>query len=182
MKITDDELITGCRAGKRDLQKALYMRFSAKMLGVCLRYTKNREEAEDVLQDGFVKVFHHLSQYTGTGSFEGWIRRIMVNSALEHIRKKKIVYSHTDVQNLEDDCLLDAEVMSKMAVQDLLALIRELSPGYQIVFNLYAIEGYPHKEIAEMLDISEGTSKSQLARARKILQEKLNKNVVSKVR
>jgi RNA polymerase sigma factor (sigma-70 family) len=182
VKFTDDELIAGCKAGKRDLQKALYTRFSAKMLGICLRYTKNREEAEDVLQDGFVKVFQHLPQYAGAGSFEGWIRKIMVNSALEHLRKKKIVYSQTDIQNLEDDCHLDAEVMSKIAVQDLLSMIRELSPGYQVVFNLYAIEGFPHKEIAAMLDISEGTSKSQLARARKILQDKLNQKVMSQVR
>ncbi|MFI5149072.1 MAG: RNA polymerase sigma factor [Bacteroidia bacterium] len=174
MKITDDELISGCKAGKRDLQKALYMRFSAKMLGICLRYTRNREEAEDVLQDGFVKVFQHLPQYAFAGSFEGWIRKIMVNAALEHLRKRKIVFAQSDIQNLEDDCLLDADVISKMGVQDLLGIIRELSPGYQVVFNLYAIEGFSHKEIAAMLDISEGTSKSQLARARKILQDKIN--------
>jgi RNA polymerase sigma factor (sigma-70 family) len=181
VKFTDDELITGCKAGKRDLQKALYQRFSAKMFGICLRYTRNREEAEDVLQDGFVKVFQHVTQFSGMGSFEGWIRKIIVNASLEHLRRKKLVFVQTDIQNIEEDCLLDAEVMSKIAVQDLLVLIRELSPGYQVVFNLYAIEGYAHKEIAQMLGITEGTSKSQLARARKILQEKLNAKILHNV-
>lgn len=155
------------------MQKALYTRFSAKMLAICIRYVKNREEAEDILQDGFVKVFNHIQQYSGQGSFEGWVRRIMVNTALEALRKKKVDYSSADIQNLEDDYESDNDVMSKMGYQDLLGFIQSLSPGYQVIFNLYVIEGYQHKEIATLLSISEGTSKSQLARARMILQEKI---------
>jgi RNA polymerase sigma factor (sigma-70 family) len=171
---TETELIEGCKAGKRDLQKALYTRFSAKMLGVCLRYTKNREEAEDVLQEGFIKLFQAIQNYAGTGSFEGWIRKIMVNTALEALRKKKIHYSSADIQNLEDQYEADQDIIGKIGFQDLLAMIQDLSPGYRVVFNLYAIEGYQHNEIAVLLNISEGTSKSQLARARQVLKDKIN--------
>jgi RNA polymerase sigma factor (sigma-70 family) len=181
LTVTDEELIAGCKDGKRELQKALYKRFSAKMLGVCLRYTKNREEAEDILQEGFIKVFKNLSQYQGAGSFEGWIRKIMVNTALESIRRTKLTFSVTEIQDLEDDFKADDDVMNKIGVKDLLAMIQDLSKGYQVVFNLYAIEGYQHNEIASMLGISEGTSKSQLARARMILQKKIREsNLVMK--
>jgi RNA polymerase sigma factor (sigma-70 family) len=176
LSVTDEELIAGCKDGQRDLQKALYKRFSAKMLGVCLCYTKNRQEAEDLLQEGFIKVFRSILQYQGAGSFEGWIRRIMVNTALESIRRNKILFSATDIQDMEADFKTDADVLGKIEMKDLLHLIQSLSPGYRLVFNLYVIEGYLHKEIAEMLDISEGTSKSQLARARVILQEKIKQS------
>lgn len=175
MAANEEEIIKGCKAGDRQSQKALYMRFSAKMYGVCLRYTKNREEAEDLLQDGFVKVFNNIKQYAGAGSFEGWIRRIMVNTALEFLRKKKLEFSSFDVLHAEDSSFENApEALSKIALNDLLAFIQQMPRGYQTVFNLFAIEGYSHKEIGEMLNISEGTSRSQLARARQILQEKLN--------
>jgi RNA polymerase sigma factor (sigma-70 family) len=172
--VSEEEIIKGCKAQERQSQKALYVRFSAKMYGVCLRYSKNREEAEDLLQDGFVKVFNHIQQYSGTGSFEGWIRRIMVNNALESLRRKKIEYSSFDVMDAEDSNFENApEALSKIATKDLLAFIQQLPAGYRAVFNLYAIEGYQHKEIGEMLNISEGTSRSQLARARQMLQEKI---------
>jgi RNA polymerase sigma factor (sigma-70 family) len=173
---SDEELIAGCKAGQRDSQKILYKRFASKMLGVCMRYTHNKEEAEDLLQEGFIKVFRSIPQFTGSGSFEGWIRKIMVNTALESMRKRKIEFSAEDIQDLSNEHQNDAEVMSKIGLKDLLGMIQQLSPGYQAVFNLYAIEGYQHKEIAELLGISEGTSKSQLARARIILQDKINKN------
>ena len=174
MSFTEEEIIRGCKAEERQSQKALYVRFSAKMYGVCLRYSKNREEAEDLLQDGFVKVFNHIHQYSGTGSFEGWIRRIMVNTALESLRKKKIEYSSFDVMDAEDSNFENApEAFSKISANDLLEFVRQLPDGYRTIFNLFAIEGYQHNEIAEMLDISEGTSRSQLARARQILQEKI---------
>lgn len=174
MSISEEELIAGCKANKRELQKALYQRFSAKMLMVCLRYTKNRQEAEDVLQDGFVKLFTNIGQYNGSGSFEGWIRRIMVNTALEAVRKRKLDYSSDDIQNFSNDPVSELDAMSKIALDDLLSLIRDLPSGCQLIFNLYVIEGFNHKEIAEKLSVSEGTSKSQLARARQLLQEKIN--------
>jgi RNA polymerase sigma factor (sigma-70 family) len=180
LAVTEEEIIKGCKAGDRQSQKALYTRFSAKMYGVCLRYSKNREEAEDLLQDGFVKVFHNIQQYAGAGSFEGWIRRIMVNTALEFLRRKKLEFSSFDVLDVEDSSFENApEAFSKIALNDLLTFIQQMPRGYQTVFNLFAIEGYSHKEIGEMLNISEGTSRSQLARARQILQEKLKDNVTT---
>jgi RNA polymerase sigma factor (sigma-70 family) len=173
LTFTEAEIIEGCKAGKRELQKALYTRFSGKMYAVCLRYSKSREEAEDILQDGFVKVFHSINQYLGTGSFEGWVRRIMVNTALEAIRKKKLDFSSLDTEFAPEFSDDGTDAADKMAVNDLLNLIQELPSGYKAVFNMYAIEGYQHKEIAALLGISEGTSKSQFARARYMLQEKL---------
>lgn len=173
LTVSESEIINGCIANKRDLQKALYKRYSAKMFSLCLRYTKNREEAEDVLQDGFVKVFSNIKQYSGSGSFEGWIRMIMVNTALEMLRKKKLVFSSYEIQDIENDPLNESDAISKIALQDLLLLIRELPSGCQTIFNLFVIEGYNHVEIAEKLAISKGTSKSQLARARELLQGKL---------
>jgi RNA polymerase sigma factor (sigma-70 family) len=155
------------------LQKALYERYAAKLFVICIRYTKNKEEAEDVLQDGFVKLFSHIDQYNGVGAFEGWMRRIMVNTALESIRKRKLDFSTDELQNTSDDPISDSDALSQIAFQDLLDLIKELPSGCQIIFNLYIIEGYNHREIAEKLAISEGTSKSQLARARSLLKEKL---------
>lgn len=175
MTVTEAEIIEGCKAGKRELQKALYTRFSGKMFAVCLRYSKNREEAEDLLQDGFIKVFHSIEKFMGSGSFEGWIRRIMVNTALELIRKKKLDFSSFDIEHVESYTDHITDMTGAMAENELLAMIQELPAGYKTIFNLYAIEGYQHNEIAEMLGISEGTSKSQLARARHILQEKLKK-------
>jgi RNA polymerase sigma factor (sigma-70 family) len=174
LPVSEAEIIEGCKANKRDLQKALYQRYSAKMMMVCLRYTKNREEAEDVLQDGFVKLFSNIKQFNGAGSFEGWIRRIIVNTALEAIRKKKMDFSSDDINNLGNTQISEYDAVSNIALKDLLALIRELPNGCQVIFNLYVIEGYNHKEIAEKLAISEGTSKSQLSRAKQLLQEKIN--------
>jgi len=173
---TEAEIVEGCKAGKRELQKALYTRFSGKMFAVCLRYSKSREEAEDILQDGFVKVFHSIQQFMGTGSFEGWVRRIMVNTALEALRKKKLDFSSFDIAHAGNQPDETFDLTGKLSAQDLLTIIQELPNGYRTIFNLYAIEGYQHKEIAVMLNISEGTSKSQLARARGMLQEKLKKS------
>ncbi len=162
------------------MQKALYKRFASKMLGVTLRYTRNREEAEDLLQEGFIKVFRSISQYTGPGSFEGWVRRIFVNTALESLRKAKMKFSNEEVQDLRNEHHQEADVMSSIGMKDLLRMIQGLTPGYQAVFNLYVIEGYQHQEIAKLLEISEGTSKSQLARARMILQEKIKQSMIQK--
>lgn len=156
----------------RRYQKELYDRFSGKMYAVCLRYMGNADDAQDVLQDGFVKVFKNLDRFRGEGSFEGWIRRIFVNTAIEQLRKKRPDQSLSEKEERIEMPAIGA--VDRLSEKDLLQLISELSPGYRSVFNLYVIEGMGHKEIAELLNISEGTSKSQLARARMILQHKVN--------
>lgn len=168
----EQNLIKDCIKGKPVAQRQLYDRFAAKMFGVCLRYAKNHHLAEDMLQDGFVKVFRYLDKFKGTGSFEGWVRRIFVNTAIEHFRRNNPLHAVAEVQE-KDTGEIDNTAMHSLAVNDLLQLVAELSDGYRMVFNLYIIEGYNHREIADMLGISEGTSKSQLARARNILKEKI---------
>jgi RNA polymerase sigma-70 factor (ECF subfamily) len=160
--------------GDQAAQKALYDALAGKMYGVCLRYARDESEARDMLQDGFIRVFQSLDRFRFEGSFEGWVRRIIVNTALEYLRKED--YRTTSIEDADfQDPPGSHDVESGLSAQDLLAMIRELSPRYRMVFNLYAIEGYSHKEISEMLNISEGTSKSNLSRARTILQEKIKK-------
>lgn len=156
------------------MQEELYRRFSPRMYAVCLRYAGNAEEAEDILQEGFIKVFKKLGSFRGEGSFEGWVRRVFVNTAIEHFRRKKYLQPVTEKEeNTIEGKFLSA--LDGLAEKDILALIKELSPGYRTVFNLYVVEGYSHKEIGDMLGISEGTSKSQLSRAKVILQEMVRK-------
>ncbi|HTN08944.1 RNA polymerase sigma factor [Agriterribacter sp.] len=167
--ISESDLIKGCLDGDRRMQEHLYQRFSPKMYAVCLRYAGKAEDAQDILQDGFVKIFKNLHMYRGDGSFEGWIRRIFVNTAIEHYRKQANLYPVTE--NHEN--LLETKELSafdSLSMKDLMKMIQELSPGYRTVFNLYVVEGYSHKEIAQIAGISEGTSKSQLARAKGVLQ------------
>lgn len=167
--ISEYDLITGCLSGDRRMQEELYQRFSPKMYAVCLRYAGKAEDAQDILQDGFVKIFKNLQMYRGDGSFEGWIRRIFVNTAIEHYRKQVNLYPVTENhENLLETTELSA--FDNLSMKDMMKMIQELSPGYRTVFNLYVIEGYSHKEIASMTGISEGTSKSQLARAKGVLQ------------
>jgi RNA polymerase sigma factor (sigma-70 family) len=167
---SESDLIEGCRRGDRRMQQELYERFASKMYGVCLRYAGNNQEAEDILQEGFIKVFNKLASYRGEGSFEGWIRRIFVNTAIEQFRKKIHLQPITEYEeNTFEGKYLS--VLDSLAEKDIIELIQKLSPGYRTVFNMYVIEGYTHKQIAEALGISEGTSKSQLSRARQILQE-----------
>jgi RNA polymerase sigma-70 factor (ECF subfamily) len=140
------------------------------MYGVCLRYAENPEDAGDILQEGFIKVYRNLDKFRAEGSFEGWIRRIFVNTAIEHFRKRIKLYNVTEVQeNTIEDNELNA--LDSLAVKDIVNMIHELSPGYKVVFNMHVIEGYSHKEIAEVLGITEGTSKSQLARAKGALKK-----------
>jgi RNA polymerase sigma factor (sigma-70 family) len=152
------------------MQRELYNRFAPKMYGVCLRYAANAEEAEDILQEGFIKVFKKAGSFRGEGSFEGWIRRIFVNTAIEHYRKKIYLQPITEheASTVEGKYL---SVLDSLAEKDIIKLVQQLSPGYRTVFNMYVIEGYTHKQIAEQLGISEGTSKSQLSRAKQILQD-----------
>lgn len=160
--------------GNRRMQEELYRRFSPRMYAVCLRYASNAEEAEDILQEGFIKIYKKLSSYRGDGSFEGWIRRIFVNTAIEHFRRKRYLQPVTEKEEntIEGSYL---SVLDELAERDILALVQQLSPGYRTVFNMYVVEGYTHKEIGDIMGISEGTSKSQLSRAKVILQDLVRK-------
>jgi len=162
----------------------LYQKYCRKFMGICLRYSKNREEAEDMLQEGFYKIFSSLSRYKAAGSFEGWMRKIIVNTILEKIRKKEVVFSGAGLSNLPDEPYYE-NLWSDLNAKELVILINRLPPGYRIVFNLFAVEGYSHREIGELLGINEGTSRSQFAKARKQLQQMISKreiNFLSNVR
>jgi len=168
-------IISGCLKGNRRDQELLYRRHAAKLYGVCLQYSGNDEEARDILQEGFIKIFDNLVNYKHEGSFEGWMRRIMVNTALEKYRSRHNLYRVDDIDQIpEPDAEPDTEDYAGLDASDLLIIIRELPPRYRVVFNLFAIEGYSHKEIGEMMTISEGTSKSNLSRARVILQRRVS--------
>jgi len=169
-----NEIVKGCVAGKREFQEQLYKLFSPKMYPVCLYYTKDQTEAEDVLHDGFIRVFKYIGQFQGIGSFEGWLRRIMINTALERFRTQNHLFPVEDVFEYVDDRGYE-DIISSISFDELLDIIRELTPQYRMVFNLYAFEDMTHKEISEKLGISVGTSKSNLSRARVILQEKIAK-------
>ncbi len=168
---TEEELIKGSRKNKASAQKGLYDRLAPKMLGVCRRYINDHEEAEHVMIGGMVKVFEKLDQFREEGSFEGWVRRILVNECLMYIRKNRGM--SLESEGNESESLLVEVDPTMLEAEDLLKLIGTLPVGYKAVFNLYAIEGYSHAEIAKMLDVSENTSKSQLSRARKWLQVRL---------
>ncbi len=168
------KIINGCLAGDRRDQELLYRRHAAKLYAVCLQYSGNDEEARDILQEGFIKIFENLHHYKHEGSFEGWMRRITVNTALEKFRSKHSLYRVDDIDTIpETDAEPFNEDYSGLEAEDLLAIIRELPTKYRMVFNLFAIEGYSHKEISKMINISEGTSKSNLSRARAILQKRV---------
>ena len=166
----EEELIKGCLQREGAAQKRLYDTYSSKMYALCYRYIREPMEAEDVLVTAFMKVFDKIDQFRSEGSFEGWIRRIVVNEALTHLRRNRSMYLETDLEQADrepDYSNLD----DHLEVEDLLNMIREMPSGYRIVFNMYAIDGYSHKEIADHLGISENTSKSQLSRARTYLQK-----------
>lgn len=181
--MTDHELIAGCLRQNRTCQEALYKRFYGKMLGVTMRYARDRDEARDMLQEGFIKVFTSISNFSGKGSFEGWVRRIVVNTSIDHLRKNKHEYMIVSSVHSRDGDLPDAvdeadeNELLQLSEEQLIACIQQLSPAYRAVFNLYVMENLPHKEISERLGISEGTSKSNLAKARyqlkKILYQKI---------
>lgn len=179
-------IINGCLKGSRRDQELLYRRYAARLYAVCLQYSGNDEEARDILQEGFIKIFENLVHYKYEGSFDGWVRRIMVNTALEKYRSKHNLYRVDDIDRIPElDAEPDNEDYAGLEARDLMEIIRELPPRYRIVFNLFAIEGYSHKEISDMMSISEGTSKSNLSRARVILQRRvgsytgLRKNMIN---
>jgi len=165
-----DELLAGCRKGERVYQKQLYELFHGKMMGVCMRYASNREEAKDLVNEGFMKVFLNIHKYQPKHSLESWIRRIMINNSIDNYRKNK---KHRYQQNIEE-CYWKSEdetVSSELSVKEILGLVQKLPPSYRTVFSLFVLDGYTHNEIAGKLGISEGTSKSNLAKARGKLQK-----------
>jgi len=180
--ISDEQIIEGCLSGKRKAYNWLYRKYVNVMMGICMRYCKNRDDAEDVLQEGFIKVFSNMEKYRHEGSFEGWIKRIMVNSAIDHYQQNLRHAYHSDVDEMESHTIIDnangpdpdTPVSSDIRQERLMALIQSLPDGYRMVFNMYAIEGMSHKEIATSLGISENTSKTQLMKARRTLRGKLN--------
>lgn len=168
----ENEMINGCRQGDSQAQQRVFDLYSSRMKGICLRYVRNSMLAEDVLVMAFTKVFERINQYKGEGSFEGWIRRITVNEALTSLRRSRVMMVETDLECADREP--DYQALSDhLEAEDLMKMIDRLPPGYRVVFNLYAIDGYSHKEIAEQLGISENTSKSQLSRARMNLQKLL---------
>jgi len=177
LEISEEELIKGCLASIPAFQQMLYKRYAAKMLTVCMRYADSQEEAEDVLQEGFIIVFEKMHQFRMQGSFEGWVRRIMVNKSLEHLRKSSKIFPVMNINNVKDKFISTEDVLSQLASKELLKMIQELPPMYKMVFNLYVFEGMSHKEIAAKVGIAEGTSKSNLSDARSLLKRKIYRNM-----
>lgn len=175
---SEQELISRCKEGKSDAQRMLYDKYSGLVYSICYRYAKNKEDARDLLQEAFISVFKHLENFKGDGSFEGWIRRIAVNGAINFYRQ---TVRRTDTGDMEYAPELGqyAEVMDNLGAEDLMKIINRLPDGYRVVFNLFAIEGYSHKEIGEQLDITESSSRSQLTRARQMLMTIVEKELMS---
>lgn len=176
MPIDEQDIIQRCRRNDRVAQKALYERYAPVMLGVCRRYVRDSVEAEDVLSEGFFKVFTRIGQYRSKGSFEGWVRRIMVNEALSHLRRRHNF--NVGLENSNVKLVTTSDPASQMVEKDLMGMLDRLPTGYRTVFNMYAIEGYKHREIAKKLGISIHTSKSQLIKARKRLAEYLENDKI----
>ena len=169
--MNETQLIEGCKQHNPKAQKALYDTYARKMMSVCLRYGSNRETAKDLLQEGFIKVFSAIGSFEGSGSFEGWMRRIFVNTALEYLRKNDILKESVEIDNTEVLQEVDYSAIERISADELMELIAELPPGFRTVFNMFAIEGYSHREIAETLNINESTSRSQYTRAKRLLQK-----------
>ena len=175
---SEKKIIEGCIRGKSKAQYQLYRKYSSVLLGIALRYTSNKSEAEDVLQEAFVKIYIKMDTYKFDGSFEGWLKRIVVNTALNHNRSKKkeqlvrAMHPGDEYQISKEPS--EEQIMPQFNAEDLLNMVQELPKGYRVVFNLYVVEGYTHKEIGEILDVSENTSKTQLFKARAMLRNKLS--------
>ena len=167
-------MVKACLKNKRQAQKELYDRFSYMMKGVCLRYSKNEQEAEDLLQESFITAFEKLKQYNNKGALGGWLRKITFNKAIEHYRKNK--NKQNTVLIIETDLTIDTSAIEQLDLEDLLEKIQQLPIGYRTVFNLYAVDGYKHQDISKILNISVGTSKSQYSRARQMLIKMIEKN------
>ena len=170
MYSTEKEIIEGCLKRKRRAQKVLFEKYHASLMGICMRYSKSKSEAEDVLLMGFTRILKKIKTYSGKGSFEGWMKRIVVNIAIDNYRHNNKYYFHESIEETHVDLEFANYIPDNLAVEEILKTIQNLPNGYRIVFNLFAIEGYSHKEIAEKLGITESTSKTQFLKARKKLQ------------
>jgi len=179
--MTEEVLIKGCLRNEAASQQELYHRFSPKMLSVCYRYAKSREDAEDMLQEGFIKVFTQIHQFQNRGALEGWIRRIIVHTCINNLKKNKKFSESVDIIHASCVPVRDENIPSILQAKQVVECIRMLPMGYRTVLNLYAIEGYSHKEIADILDIEESTSRSQYTRAKAMLEDILiKKNIITK--
>ncbi len=174
MSMTEKELVQGCLREDVRCQRAIFERYAGTMLAVCLRYARHRPEAEDMLQEAFIRVFDKMDRFEFKGSFEGWIRRIVINTALKNFQRKRFTHEQIGLEHTVESSAEPA-AYSHLGEQELMVLINHLPDGYRVVFNLYAIEGYSHKEIAEALGIQEATSRSQLLKARKLLQSQIER-------
>lgn len=175
---TDNEILNGCLAGEREAFRLLYDKYAAIMLGLCRRYARNSSDAEDILQEGFIKVFDNLNQFKNRGSFEGWIKKIMINTALSYYRTKSPLHNYAEIEKIKEHPKEEYIALDSLETEELMNMIGSLPIGCKTVFNMYAIDGYTHKEIAEELGISEGTSKSQLFDARKLLKVMIGKSLI----
>lgn len=181
MNMTEEALLQGCLKKDSAAQKALYEKYSAKMLAVCYRYAHNREDAEDMLQEGFIKVFSQIHTFKSQGAFEGWIRRIMIHTCINILKKNKKFNENVDLIHASSLLVREDSIPSVIQAKQVVECIRLLPLGYRTVLNLYAIEGFSHKEISEMLDIEESTSRSQYTRAKSMLEDILiRKNILQK--
>ena len=176
--MTENEIIQGCLENKASAQEKLYALYSRRMMAICLRYTRSRFEAEDIFHEAFVKVFRNIHTWQG-GSFEGWMRRIFVNTAINHYRQNRKYFDHVDSSYAETMLSSTDNVIAELSNQDLLETVSRLPEGYKLVFNLHVVEGYNHNEIAEMLGIAEGSSKSQLSKAKAHLQKLIRDRLIS---
>ncbi|MBE0640262.1 MAG: RNA polymerase sigma factor [Bacteroidales bacterium] len=185
MTEADLKIIEGCISGKRHAQNKLFNRYAPVLLGICLRYARNKHEAEDILQEGFIKIFSSIGSFRGEGSFEGWLKRIIVNTAITHNKQSLKHHFHADIEDVDEtqiknDDQLEEIALVKIPQAKLMGLIQKLPEGYKTVFNLYVFEQYTHQEIADFLGVSVNTSKSQLMKARRVLVAKINQIIESK--
>ena len=172
---TEQQMIALCKRGDRAAQKALFDSLSKKMFPLCIRYMGDRDAAEDVLQEGFISLFSKLDSYSGEGSFEGWARKVFVNTALMTLRRNDVMKQTEDIEIARNVTGSETSALQDMSYKELLDVVADLPPGFRTVFNLFLVEGYSHKEISEILGISEATSRSQLQRARVMLQNKIKR-------
>lgn len=175
MNITLEDIIKDCKRGKRKAQKMLYEKYYRQMLGICLRYCASKPEAEDVMLAGFMNLFTKIELYTGSGSFEGWMKKVMINTAIDNFRKQKKNVDLCDISLIEEVLGEENFIPETFSINEILNMVQKLPTGYRTVFNLYAIEGFSHQEIAEMLGVTVNTSKTQLFKARKMLQNSILK-------
>lgn len=173
--MTEAQLILGCKKRNPHAQRALYEQYKTPLFRVCLRYAKDRGEAQDMLQDGFIKIYTDLPKYRGDGAFGGWLRRVMVNACLQYLRKWKNLFPSADINQYAELHTTNENIIASMGAKELTQLIQKLPIGYRIVFNMYVVEGYSHKEIAEQLEVSVSTSKTQLFKAKAALRQMLEK-------